>query len=157
MRLFERFRLSAAEAEAKLGRKLIGDVSSGERAVLHALNEAQFAEVARQLTLNRSLKQDFRQLIEDQVRKGQARWSEYVLWQVELPAGAHEEYRAQAWRERRNLMAVLSRELELNLQRRELEVVAREAVRTGDLAALQAKLAAMSRVDGESPAGDAVA
>jgi hypothetical protein len=152
MRLFERFRLSVTDAEAKLGRRLIGDLLSGERAVLHALNEAQLDEVERQLTLNRSLKPDFRQMIEDQVRKGQARWCEYVRWQVELPMDAYKEYRAQAWEERRNLMPVLSRELELNLKRRQLEAIAREAVRTGDLAALRATLAAMARAEGESSA-----
>ncbi len=80
MGLFERYHLTAADAEKRLKRPLTGDPSRGELAVLAALNVDRFDDARRLLERDPGIKGDFRELMEEHLRRAVPLpvWDEYA-------------------------------------------------------------------------------
>jgi hypothetical protein len=96
MGLFERYHLTSADAEKKLKRPLSGDPSRGEHAVLSHLNADRFDDARRLLERDPGIKGDFRELMEEHLRRAVARAGQVKSWNVSLPLPVWDEYARQA-------------------------------------------------------------
>ena len=73
MAYFEMYRLTRERAESRLGRGLVGDATSGEVAVVIALNSARVKVVREMIEGDPTLGDDFRQMIVDHLDRATAR------------------------------------------------------------------------------------
>ncbi len=96
MGLFDRYHLSATDAEKKLKRPLSGDPSRGEQAVLAALNADRVEDARRMVDRDPGLGADFRDLMEEHLRRAVARAGQVKSWNVLLPLPIWDEYARQA-------------------------------------------------------------
>lgn len=93
--LFSRHALTREQAEEKLGRKLEGDPSYGERAVLEALTVLDFERV-RTLLVGRDIGDDFRQLMQERLEAAQRRGDKHFVVSVMVSGNAFDHYARQA-------------------------------------------------------------
>lgn len=77
-------------------RPIGGDPSRGEQAVLAALNSDRFDDARRTLERDPAIRPDFRELVEDHLRKAIERAGKVKSWNVTLPLPVWDEYARQA-------------------------------------------------------------
>jgi hypothetical protein len=92
MGLFERFHLSSADAEKKLKRPVAGDPSRGEQAVLAALNADRIDDARRLMERDPDIGSDFRELLDEHLRRAVARAGQVKSWNVALPLPVWDDY-----------------------------------------------------------------
>lgn len=90
MALFAAYMLTTEDVERELNRRLSGDPSSGELAVVLAMNALRLENVRERLDQDESLGRDFRELIEQKLLH--AGNGEFKAWTVHLPAALWDEY-----------------------------------------------------------------
>jgi hypothetical protein len=92
MGLFERYHLTPADAEKKLKRPVGGDPSRGEQAVLAALNADRIDDARRLMERDPDIGADFRELMDDHLRRAVARAGQVKSWNVALPLPIWDDY-----------------------------------------------------------------
>ena len=90
MALFAAYKLTIEDVERELNRRLSGDPSSGELAVILAMNALRLENVRERLDQDESLGRDFRELIERKLLH--AGNGEFKAWTVHLPVALWDEY-----------------------------------------------------------------
>jgi hypothetical protein len=118
MAYFELYRLPRERAESRLGRGLAGDATSGEVAVILALNSARVKVVREMIEGDPTLGGDFRQMIVDHIDRATARASTIKHWTVPIPMAVWDVYAAEARRNGLRIGEVLAAALENELSRR---------------------------------------
>jgi hypothetical protein len=118
MAYFEMYRLTRERAESRLGRGLAGDATSGEVAVVLALNSARVKVVREMIEGDPTLGDDFRQMIVDHLDRATARASTIKHWTVPIPMPVWDVYAAEARRNGLRIGEVLAAALENELSRR---------------------------------------
>lgn len=121
MPLFEGRHLSREYLEDRLKRRLDGDPTRGEVAVLLAINRADFVTARRQLTGN-DVGGDFRRLIETHLRRPAPREGALKYISIGIPQQAWDEYAREAHRTGRRPSECLAAAIERDRQAR-LEVM----------------------------------
>lgn len=92
MGFFERYHLTVADAEKKLKRPVSGDPSRGEQAILAALNSDRIDDARRMIERDAGIGSDFRELVDEHLRKAVARAGQVKSWNVSLPLPVWDDY-----------------------------------------------------------------
>ena len=90
MALFAAYKVTVDDVERELNRRLSGDPSSGELAVILAMNALRLDNVRERLDQDESLGRDFVELIEQKLLH--AGNGEFRSWTVHVPLALWDEY-----------------------------------------------------------------
>jgi hypothetical protein len=118
MAYFETYRLTREKAEGRLGRTLTGDATSGEVAVILALNSSRLKVVREMIEGDPTLGDDFRRMVVDHLDRAAARAATIKHWTVPIPMPVWDAYAAEARRNGLRIGEVLAAALENDLGRR---------------------------------------
>lgn len=116
--LFQRYHLTAEDAEHWLKRPITGDADRGEAAVLAALNNNDFEDARRRLEFDPELGKDFRTLVEDHMRAALSRADQLKSWRISVPLPVWDEYAKEARIHRRSIAECLAQAVRRDFEQR---------------------------------------
>jgi hypothetical protein len=114
--LFRRFQIERESIECALGRRLTGDPSRGERAILALLNRGRLRETRERLLGD--VGADFRSFVADHMRAAQLEWERGRSFRVHLRPDVWMSYLEEAWSAGDTLDRVLSAAIERDFEHR---------------------------------------